>query len=266
MIPRPSQTALALILSVLMTGCASTSATGPKVSEATKAQAKVVAEQAKKTDADAQNLIRDDPIAAAAYWGALYDSNPKDANAAANYGEALRQIGSNEKAVGVMRDAANLFPDDSRVLAAYGKALAASNQPQDALPYLEKAATLDAKNVQTLSAAGVVQDQLGHPEQAKLRYEQALKLKPENPVLLNNYGLSRAFAGDLPKAEELLRRAVTLPGVTAQMRQNLALVLGLAGKFAEAGSLSRSDLPAADTETNMAYIRALKGEPTAATR
>jgi Flp pilus assembly protein TadD len=259
MTPRRCHTALALVLSVLMTGCATTGSNAPKPE--TKAQL----DDAKKKEAEAADLIKDDPIAAAAYWGALSDSNPKDAKAAASYGDALRQIGSNDKAVGVLRDAANLYPEDPRILAAYGKTLAAMNQPQDALPYLEKAANLDSQNVQTLSATGVVQDQLGHPEQARLRYEAALKLAPGNAILLNNYGLSRACAGDLPKAEELLRRATAVPGATAQMRQNLALVLGLAGKFAEAGSVSRGDMPASDTETNMAYIRALKGEPTAAT-
>ena len=261
---RRPHTALALILSVLMTGCATTGTNGPKAQP--EAQKKSVTEQAKASGAEVQSLIKDDPIAAAAYWGALYDNNQKDATAAANYGDALRQIGSGEKAASVLRPAIDLYPQDPRLLAAYGKAVAANGQPQDALPYLNKAVALDPKNVQTLSAAGVVQDQLGHPEEARRQYEAALKLQPDNTVLLNNYGLSRAFAGDLPKAEELLRRATTSPGATAQMRQNLALVLGLAGKFEEAEVLSRADLPVQDTEKNMSYIRALRGEPMAATR
>src|SRR3546814_9826584 len=38
-----------------------------------------------------------DYVAAAAYWGSLYDTNPNDTEAALSYSKALRQIGRSEE-------------------------------------------------------------------------------------------------------------------------------------------------------------------------
>ena len=249
-------TTAGLILALALGGCATTKS----ATQNTKPKADEAAVAAKPDPAQVQSLIKDDPIAAAAYWGSIHDSNPKDANAAAQYGDALRQMGSMDKAVTVLQESAGLLPHDSRVLASYGKALGAAGRPDDASGVLERAIALDPKNAETLSAAGVVQDQLGHPNEAKVHYEAALKIKPSDAVILSNYGLSRAFAGDLPKAEELLARAAASDDATPQIRQNYALVLSLAGKFDQARRVAGHDLMPKEAENNIDYVRDMLGK------
>jgi Flp pilus assembly protein TadD len=249
--------ALGLVLA--LAACATTGSTPGKPPAKTATQEQPPSKPA--DPAQMQALIKDDPIAAAAYWGSVHDSNPKDANAVANYGDALRLMGSNEQAITVLDEASKTFPSDGRVLASYGKALAATGHPDDAISILDRAVAADPSNAQTLSAAGVVEDQLGHPDEARTRYEAALKIKPDDRNILSNYGLSRAFAGDLPKAEDLLQRAANLPGASAQIRQNLALVLSLAGKFDEARRVAGRDLLPKEAENNVDYIRDLLGQP-----
>jgi Flp pilus assembly protein TadD len=70
-------------------------------------------------------------------------------------------------------------------------------------------------------------------------------------------GLSFAMTNELDKAEQHLRRAVTLRGATSQIRQNLALVIGLQGRFEESRAMFAQELPEAQVESNMSYIRAL---------
>jgi Flp pilus assembly protein TadD len=252
-------TALGLVLALAVGGCSTTKTASPATKPKTEAAASA---PAKPTDpAQLQALIKDDPIAAAAYWGSVYDSNPKDANAAANYGDALRQIGSTDQALTVLQQAADLYPRDAKILASYGKTLGAAGRPEDAGAILDRAVAADPGNAQTQSAAGVIQDQLGHSNDARAHYEAALKINPNDVAILNNYGLSCAFADDLPKAEELLRRAAASDQATTQIRQNLALVLSLAGKFDEARRIAGRDMLPKDAENNIAYVRDLLGQP-----
>jgi Flp pilus assembly protein TadD len=75
--------------------------------------------------------------------------------------------------------------------------------------------------------------------------------------VLSNYGLSYTLTDNLPQAEKLLRQAVAQPGAAPKVRQNLALVVGLEGRFAEAEKIASADLPPAEAEANVAYLRDL---------
>src|SRR5262245_11812283 len=70
---------------------------------------------------------------AADYWAKRYAAKPKDKAVALNYAAALRKLGQDAQAVGVLQQAALDFPTDRQVYAAYGKALAATGQLQQAL-------------------------------------------------------------------------------------------------------------------------------------
>lgn len=251
----------------LLTGCATTGTTPgatPLAGSETKKDRKAAQAQAeafKAQEAEVKSLIKDDPIAAAAYWGALYDSDPSNVDTAIAYGEALRQIGSTEKALSVLTQTAEKNTDNPAALAAYGKALAAAGRAADAAAVLDQATRLAPADWTILSAAGIAQDQIGDHAEARRRYEAALKLSPENPTVLNNLALSRTLSGDLAGAETLLRRAAGTQGASAQIRQNLALVLGLQGKFDEAETLAGGDLLPQNARNNMDYIRELLGQP-----
>ena len=93
--------------------------------------------------------------------------------------------------------------------------------------------------------------------------QAALKLKPDEITVINNIGLSYALQGDLKTAEAELKRASALPGgrENQQVRQNLALVMGLQGRFDEARDIASRDLPRAQVEANLAYLKEMTSQP-----
>src|SRR6185312_10747399 len=80
-------------------------------------------------------------------------------------------------------------------------------------------------------------------------------MHPDDPSILSNLGLSYALTNELKRAEQTLRKAVAQPGAAPKVRQNLALVIGLQGRFAEAEKIVSADLPQAEAEANIAYLR-----------
>ncbi|MBG52504.1 MAG: pilus assembly protein TadD [Rhodobiaceae bacterium] len=202
-----------------------------------------------------------DFVAAASYWGGVYEQNPQNAEAAAKYARGLRHLGSLQQALIVLQQAAAQHPNDANILAEYGKALTASGKPDQAVALLAKAGVLLPTDWTILSAEGVALDEMGEHSRAKQKYDAALQLAPEHPTVLTNLGLSYALSGELARAEETLRRAVANPAAGAHARQNLALVLGLQGDFEEAERLARADLPPSLAVGNISYLRNMLAQP-----
>lgn len=249
-----------LCSALALSGCAATGGeTAGTASPRAAAEARISEPALRK--AAVESTKTQDYVAAAAYWGELYDRNPADPDTAASYSRALRQIGSIDQSLMVMQRVQLLHPDHAGVLAEYGKALTAGARPDQATAILTRAAQKDPKDWTILSALGVALDQLGRYDEAKAQYNAALELSPDNPSVLTNLGLSYALTGDLDMAERTLRRAVANARADAYARQNLAIVLGLKGEFDEAERLARADLPANVADDNMAYLRSMLSQP-----
>jgi len=184
-----------------------------------------------------------------------FRANPKDADAALQYGKALRATGQRSQAVAVLEQATIGHPSDKALLAGYGRALADNGNFQQAYDVLSRAHTPDDPDWRILSAQGAVLDQLGRYDEARQYYASALKIAPEEPSVLSNLGLSYALAKDLPKAEEILRRANSRADANPRVRLNLAWVVGLQGRFAEAESIVKADRPAEEAAANVADLR-----------
>jgi Flp pilus assembly protein TadD len=186
-----------------------------------------------------------------------FRANPKDADAALQYGKALRAAGQRSQAVAVLEQATIGHPDNKALLAGYGRALADNGNFQQAFDVLSRAHTPDDPDWRILSAQGAALDQLGRYEEARQYYASALKIAPEEPSVLSNLGLSYVLTKDLPKAEETLRRAYGRADADLRVRLNLALVVGLQGRVAEAEGIVKADRPAEEAEANVAYLRRL---------
>jgi Flp pilus assembly protein TadD len=186
-----------------------------------------------------------------------FRANPKDANAALQYGKALRAAGQRSQAVAVLEQATIGQPDNKALLAGYGRALADNGNFQQAFDVLSRAHTPDDPDWRILSVQGAALDQLGRYEEARQYYASALKIAPEDPTVLSNLGLSYVLTKDLPKAEETLRRADARADGDPRVRLNLGLVVGLQGRVAEAESIVKADRPAEEAEANVAYLRRL---------
>jgi Flp pilus assembly protein TadD len=196
-----------------------------------------------------------DPRRATEAYGERYRANPKDADAALRYGQALRATGQRSQAVAVLEQATIAHAGNKALLAAYGRALADNGNFQQAFDTLSRAHTPDNPDWRILSVQGTALDQLGRHDEARRYYASALKIVPEEPSVLSNLGMSYVLSKDLPKAEEALRRAYVGANADARVRQNLALVVGLQGRFGEAESIVKADLPADEAAANVAYLK-----------
>ena len=196
-----------------------------------------------------------DPRRAVDVYGERYRANPKDADAALRYGQALRATGQRSQAVAVLEQATIAHAGNKALLAAYGRALADNGNFQQGFDVLARAHTPDNPDWRILSVQGTALDQLGRHDEARRYYSSALKIVPDEPSVLSNLGLSYVLSKDLPKAEATLRRAYGSTKADARVRQNLGLVVGLQGRFAEAETIVKADLPADEAATNVAYLK-----------
>jgi Flp pilus assembly protein TadD len=199
--------------------------------------------------------VPDDPRRAVEVYGERYRANPKDADAALAYGQALRATGQRAQAAAVLEQATIAHPGNKALLAGYGRALADNGNSQAAFDVLSRAHSPDNPDWRILSVQGTALDKLGKHEEARRYYASALRIVPDEPSVLSNLGLSYMLTRDLPKAEETLRRAYANAGADARVRQNLALVVGLQGRFAEAETIVKADLPADEAAANVGYLK-----------
>jgi Flp pilus assembly protein TadD len=188
-------------------------------------------------------------------YGERYRANPRDADAALRYGQALRATGQRAQAVAVFEQATIAHSGNKVLLAGYGRALADNGNFQRAFDVLTKAHSPDNPDWRILSVQGTALDQLGRHDDARRYYASALQIVPEEPSVLSNLGLSYVLSRDLPKAEETLRRAYGSARADARVRQNLGLVVGLQGRFSEAESIVKADLPAEEAAANVTYLK-----------
>jgi Flp pilus assembly protein TadD len=188
-------------------------------------------------------------------YGERYRANPKDAEAALAYGQALRATGQRAQAVAVLEQATIAHAGNKALMAGYGRALADNGNFQQAFDILSRAHSPDNPDWRILSVQGTTLDQLGRHDDARRYYASALKIVPDEPSVLSNLGLSYMLTRELPKAEETLRRAYASGRADARVRQNLGLVVGLQGRFAEAETIVKADLPEDEAAANVAYLK-----------
>ena len=196
-----------------------------------------------------------DPHHAVEVAGERYRAEPKNAEAALAYGQALRAAGQRSQAAAMLEQATIANPGDKALLAAYGRALVDNGNFQQALDVLSRAHSPENPDWRILSVQGTALDQLGRHDEARRYYASALKIVPDEPTVLSNLGLSYMLSKNLPKAEEALRQAYASGKADGRVRQNLALVIGLQGRFAEAEQIVRADLPPEEAAANVAYLK-----------
>ena len=102
-----------------------------------------------------------DPRRAVEVYGERYRANPKDADAALAYGQALRATGQRAQAAAVLEQATIAHPGNKALLAAYGRALADNGNFQQAFDVLSRAHTPDNPDWRILSVQGTALDQDG---------------------------------------------------------------------------------------------------------
>ena len=189
--------------------------------------------------------------------GRAYARDPRNADTAMRYAEALQIGGRTDQALAVMRKLAIDYPKERQVLAGYGKALAAAGELEPALDAVRRAQTPEYPDWKLVSAEAAILDQLGKQDEARRLYARALEMKPGEASILSNLGMSHLLAGDLGQAESYLRQAAQAPGADSRVRQNLALVVGLQGRFKEAEEVAAAEMSPDQASANVAYLRSM---------
>jgi len=201
-------------------------------------------------------------ITATQGWATAYAKNPEDPRNVIGYARALRALGSDDKALEILKAGFQTSPTNGDIATELGRLALEMNHLEIAKPALEMADQQSIRDWKTLSAQGTLRAKQGRYDQAQQYYLAALESQPGAVSVINNLALAYMLDGKAQKAEELLRKAVLDGQEDKRLRQNLALVLGLQGKFAEARQYASADMSETDVQTDMAYLRNMVSSPT----
>lgn len=209
------------------------------------------------TQAERDMAEKQDLLTQAKFWGAEYEKNPNEYEAALKYARVLRAIGSSARATEVAQQALTLKQGDVELTLIYAQAALDQGKAADAAMALARAEAEGQSDWRMLSIIGVTMDSLDKHSGAQDYYRKAIALSPDNPKILANLGLSYALDSKPGLAEQTLREAMALPGADNRITQNLVVVLGVQGKFDEAEKIAGADMPKALIESNREYFRSM---------
>lgn len=209
------------------------------------------------TQAERDTAEKQDLLTQAKFWGAEYEKNPNEYDAALKYARVLRAIGSSARATEVAQQALTLKQGDVELTLIYAQAALDQGKAADAAMALARAEAEGQSDWRMLSIIGVTMDSLDKHSGAQDYYRKAIVLSPDNPKILANLGLSYALDSKPGLAEQTLREAMALPGADNRITQNLVVVLGVQGKFDEAEKIAGADMPKALMESNRKYFRSM---------
>lgn len=251
-----SATRIAATVSFAVLGLAACAAAPPTAQELAMVDAAtspiLPATQAERDMAEKQDLLTQ-----AKFWGAEYEKNPNEYEAALKYARVLRAIGSSARATEVAQQALTLKQGDVELTLIYAQAALDQGKAADAAMALARAEAEGQSDWRMLSIIGVTMDSLDKHSGAQDYYRKAIALSPDNPKILANLGLSYALDSKPGLAEQTLREAMALPGADNRITQNLVVVLGVQGKFDEAEKIAGADMPKALIESNREYFRSM---------
>jgi Flp pilus assembly protein TadD len=201
-------------------------------------------------------------IAATQEWAATYAKKPDEPRNVLGYARALKALGSDDKALEVLKTAFRANPTNGDIASELGRLALEMHHLEIAKPALEMADQQAIRDWKTLSAQGTLRAKQGRYEQAQQYYLAALEIQPDAISVVNNLALSYMLDGKAQMAEDLLRKTVSSGHDDKRLRQNLALALGLQGKFAEARQYASADMSETDVKANIAYLRNMVSSPT----
>jgi len=200
---------------------------------------------------------RADPLTRANFWARENLKDGEDLTVSLEFARALREIGSEERAVDVLSRALIVHPKSAEALMLLGRIQMSQGDIMRAAQAFQRATDLEPARAEAWAALGTTYDRHGQHRLAQTLYQKALELEPARTTTLTNYGLSLVLTGDLAGAEHQLRLAAARPDANARVTENLALVLGLQGRFEEMKTVSRTAAPDEVIDQNAALLEGL---------
>ena len=244
---------LALALTAVATACASTgqSAADKELAQAIEAALKPA------TPEEREAANRADPLTRANFWSKEYQKDAENIEVALEFIDALRGIGSQDRALDVATRTLVVHPGNADLMMVSGRILMSESKFDAARMNFEQVTRAAPGRADGWAALGTAYDQMEMHRQAQASYQRALAIEPTRVTTLTNYGLSLLLSGDLDGAEAQLRAAAAQPGAGSKVTENLALVIGLQGRFDEMQAISMQNAPDKVAEQNAALLRGL---------
>jgi Flp pilus assembly protein TadD len=241
---KTSLAALTLVLVAATTGCASTATNDEKAANAELQRAMEEAlKPASPEEVAAAN--RADPLTKANFWSKEHAKDPENLETAITFGNALRDIGSDDRAIDVLSQVLVVHPDSAELLMVLGRALSTKQDYRAAVQAFNQAGTLEPDRAAAWGGLGTALDHLDRHADAQQAYQRALSIEPNRTSTLANYGLSLALSGDLVGAEEKLRLADAQPDTTTRIK----------GKYDEMKAASGANAPRGIIDQNVELLR-----------
>lgn len=200
---------------------------------------------------------RADPLTRANFWAKENLKDGEDLTVSLEFARALREIGSEDRAVDVLSRALIVHPESVDALMLLGRIQMARGDILTAAQAFQRSTDLEPTRAEAWAALGTTYDRQGQHRLAQTLYQKALEIEPARTTTLTNYGLSLVLTGDLAGAEDKLRMAASNPDANARVTENLALVLGLQGRFDEMKTVSRTAAPDEVVDQNAALLQRL---------
>ena len=148
-------------------------------------------------------------VTATQEWAAAYAKNPEDPRNVIGYARTLKALGSDDKALEILKTAFQASPTNGDIAAELGRLALETDHLEIAKPALELADQQGVHDWSTLSALGTLRAKEGQHDQAQRYYLAALENQPDALSVINNLALSYMLDGKAQNAEELLRKAVS---------------------------------------------------------
>lgn len=139
-----------------------------------------------------------------------------------------------------------------------GRAYLVMQEAQAALDHFILARNQGPLDLRTLVDCGVALDLLRRHAEAQESYRAALHIAPHDTGARNDLALSLALTQQYDAALDTIVPVARSASATPQVRQNLALIYGLKGDGSAADALSRLDLDAVATNSNLKLFSALR--------
>ncbi len=238
-----AKTSLAALAFALAGVTACATAPDPEAEAAEQLQAAMEEALKPATPEEIEAANNSDPLTRANFWSKEYAKDAENLDNALTFAEALRGIGSTERAIEVLSEILVIHPREPRILMPLGRALIAHGNPLGAARAFEEVVIAEPDRADAWAALGTALDRLENHKGAQASYDKALAIEPGRASTLANYGLSLAMSGDLAGAEAKLRQASDVSPSDVRIRENLALVLGLQGRFDEMQKTSAGYAP-----------------------
>ena len=187
--------------------------------------------------------------------------NPGNPQIAIELGDVLIDSGQPEQAIDLFGTISGdkARPDiDIHAERGIGRAYLVMQNAQAALDHFVVARGKAPQDPRTLVDCGVALDLLRRHAEAQESYRAALRVAAHDTGARNDLALSLALTQHYDAALEVIVPVARSASATPQIRQNLALIYGLKGDGNAADALSRVDLDAAATNSNVKLFAALR--------